>query len=120
MNTIHAKYVDRKQTAVLVDQWVMQLNGNFPEFEVRIRSLSREQRVPYLREPAPREPVPKADAQEAWFLLYVRLCYIQETLAMSEGNMMFLLRTPDGVKYDDLNGMVYNADLSQGLMIGGA
>lgn len=120
MNIYRSKYVELKPVLALVDQWVKELNESFPEFPEMLRGLSREQRFPYLQEPAAREQVPKKDVPGAWFHLYARICYIQETLAMSAGNKLILLETPGGAKYDDLDGLVYDADLSQGLIIGNA
>lgn len=120
MNMHHTKYVDLRETLDLVDQWVMQLNDIFPEFAEKLRNLSKAQRVPYLREPAAREQVPRAEVAGAWFHLYNRICYIQETLESAKGNTLLLLTMPGGAKYNDLNGLVYDADLSEGLVTGDA
>lgn len=120
MNIYRSKYVELKPVLALVDQRLRELNESFPEFPEMIRGLSRVQRVPYLQESATREPVPKQDVPRAWFHVYIRLCYIHETLVMPGGNKLILLKTPDGTEYDDLDGLVYEADLSMGLMIGDA
>lgn len=120
MNIYHTNYVDLRESLDLVDQWVLQLNDIFPEFAEKLRDLPIAQRVPYLREPAAREQVPRAEVAGAWFHLYNRICYIQETLELAKGNRLLLLTVPGGAKYDDLNGIVYDADLSEGLVTGDA
>lgn len=120
MNIHHSRYVDLREALELADQWVLQLNDIFPEFAQRLRDLPRARRVLYLRESAPREQVPHKEVAEAWFHLYNRVCYIQETLESAKGNTLLLLTMPGGAKYHDLNGLVYDADLSEGLVTGDA
>ena len=118
MTVHHSKYVSVAEAAEHIDHWICNLADIFPEFEGQLKDIPIELRLPYLREPATREHVAKDKVMKAWFHFYARLHYLRETLSMAEDRKILLLTMPDGTAYQELDQLVFDADLSNGLVMG--